>query len=164
MTIHSSGQLLVSRELYLRELKQRRFWATHVNRKWGFLPFYMPWRYQIFIAKFLFSFKDDLPESFNQATAQWCKVHFRLTSVAQKRCCLSSLKRRSTKIRRSARAGTSGILAGKRDSCSHPTTTFSGNVVVVETSYQMLEVLSFCYPGKGLLTSFNKNNRDNFSG
>ena len=27
-----------------RDLKQRRFWATHVNRKWGVLPFYMPWR------------------------------------------------------------------------------------------------------------------------
>ena len=28
----------------IRELEQRRFWATHVNRKWGLLPFYMPWR------------------------------------------------------------------------------------------------------------------------
>ena len=28
----------------IRELKQRRFWRTHVNRKWAFLPFYMPWR------------------------------------------------------------------------------------------------------------------------
>ena len=28
----------------------------------------MPWRYQICIAKFLFSYKDDLPESFNQTT------------------------------------------------------------------------------------------------
>ena len=27
-----------------RELKQRRFWATHVNQKWGLLPFYMPGR------------------------------------------------------------------------------------------------------------------------
>ena len=27
-----------------RELKQRRFCATHVNRKWGLLPFYMPWQ------------------------------------------------------------------------------------------------------------------------
>ena len=26
-----------------RELKQRRFWATHINRKWDLLPFYMPW-------------------------------------------------------------------------------------------------------------------------
>ena len=28
---------------------------------------------KICIANFLFSFNDDLPESFNQTTAQWCK-------------------------------------------------------------------------------------------
>ena len=56
-----------------RELKQRRFWATHVNRKWGLLPFYMPGHYQICIAEFLFSYKDDLPKGFNQTTAQRCK-------------------------------------------------------------------------------------------
>ena len=56
-----------------RELKQRRFWATHVNRKWGLLPFYMPGHYQICIAEFLFSYKDDLPKGFNQTTAQCCK-------------------------------------------------------------------------------------------
>ena len=55
------------------ELKQRRFCATHFNRKWGLLPFSMPWRWQICIAKFLFSYKEDLPESFNQNTAQWFK-------------------------------------------------------------------------------------------
>ena len=47
-----------------RELKQRCFWAMHVNRKWGLLTIYMPWRQQICIAKFLFSYKDDLPKSF----------------------------------------------------------------------------------------------------
>ena len=36
------------------------------------------------------------------------------------------------------------ILAGKRGSRHHPTTSFSENVEVAETSYQMLEVLSFC--------------------
>ena len=30
--------------LDIRELKQRRFWATHVNRKWAFFSFSMPWR------------------------------------------------------------------------------------------------------------------------
>ena len=45
----------------------------------------------------------------------------------------------------SARAGKSGLLAGKQDSCRHSTTRFSDIVVVVETSYQMLEVLSFSY-------------------
>ena len=76
----------------VKELKQRRFWVTHVNRKWGLFPFYTPGHYQISIAEFLFSYKDDLPEGFNQTTAHMLqKVHFRLTSVAQKRCCLSSL-------------------------------------------------------------------------
>ena len=36
------------------------------------------------------------------------------------------------------------ILAGKRGSRRHSTTSFSENVEVAETSYQMLEVLSFC--------------------
>jgi len=35
-------------------------------------------------------------------------------------------------------------LAGKRDSPSHSTTSFSENVVVAKTRYQMLDVLSFC--------------------
>ena len=45
---------------------------------------------------------------------------------------------------RSFRAWNSVILAGKRDSRRRSTTSFSENVVVAETSYQMLEVLSFC--------------------
>ena len=57
----------------IRELKRRRFWAMHVNRKWGLLPFYMPGHYQICIAEFLFSYKDDLPKGFNQTTAQCCE-------------------------------------------------------------------------------------------
>ena len=36
------------------------------------------------------------------------------------------------------------MLAGKRDSRRHSTTSFNKNVVVAEKSYQMLEVLSFC--------------------
>ena len=36
------------------------------------------------------------------------------------------------------------IWVGKRDSCYHPTSSFSENVIVAETSYQMLEVLPFC--------------------
>ena len=32
------------------------------------------------------------------------------------------------------------ILAGKSDSCRHSTTSFSENVLVVGTSYQILEV------------------------
>ena len=40
---------------------------------------------------------------------------------------------------RSARALTSVILAGKRDSRRHSTTSFAENVVLTKTSYQMLE-------------------------
>ena len=36
-------------------------------------------------------------------------------------------------------------MAGKRGSRRHSTTSFSENVEVAETSYQMLEVLSFCH-------------------
>ena len=36
------------------------------------------------------------------------------------------------------------MLAGKRDSRRHSTTSFNENFVVAEKSYQMLEVLSFC--------------------
>ena len=43
----------------------------------------------------------------------------------------------------SARTRTSVILAGKRGSRRHSTTSFSENVEVAETSYQMLQVLSF---------------------
>ena len=47
-------------------------------------------------------------------------------------------------ILRGARALTSVILAGKRDSRRHPTTCFNENIVVAETSYEMLKVLSLC--------------------
>ena len=43
------------------ELKQRRFSATRVNRKWCLLPFNMPKRYQNWAAKCPFSYKEDLP-------------------------------------------------------------------------------------------------------
>ena len=43
----------------------------------------------------------------------------------------------------SARARTSVILAGKRGSRRYSTTSLSENVEMAETSYQMLEVLSF---------------------
>ena len=56
-----------------RELEQTRFWAMQVNWKWDLLSFSMPWHKQLFIANFLFPFIDDLPESFNQTTAQWRK-------------------------------------------------------------------------------------------
>ena len=80
------------RKFPIRKLKQRRFWATHVNRKWAFLPFYMPWRWQICIAKFLFLLERRFTLVFQTNHCPVIqKVHFRLTSVAQKRCCLRSL-------------------------------------------------------------------------
>ena len=44
----------------------------------------------------------------------------------------------------SAPAWTSVISAGARGSRRHSTTSFSKNVEVAKTSYQMLEVLTFC--------------------
>ena len=42
------------------------------------------------------------------------------------------------------------ILAGKHDSRRHSSAGFTENVVVVEASCQMLEVLSFFFIGEGL--------------
>ena len=66
-------------DLAIREFKQKRFWAVHVNRKWSIFPFNMPWRYQICTLKCLFSHKDDLPENlvnitphvWNKSTSGW---------------------------------------------------------------------------------------------
>ena len=73
--------------------KQRRFWATHVNRKWGLFSFNMPWcLWKICIAKFLYPDGDDLAENLGATTAhERQKVDFRLICVAHKRLCLSSL-------------------------------------------------------------------------
>ena len=57
----------------------------------------------------------------------------------------------------SARAWANVILAGKRGSRRHSTTSFSENVVVAGTSSIIL------WPGKGLTVS-NKNDRTYFSG
>ena len=35
-------------------------WAAHVNRKWAFFSFNIPWRYQICFAKWLYSYRDEL--------------------------------------------------------------------------------------------------------
>ena len=68
-----------------RELEQRRFLATHVNRKWGLFSYNMTWRRQICIAKCLYSHRDDLAEAFGLNYCPWMKkVRFRLTYVAKK--------------------------------------------------------------------------------
>ena len=52
------------------------------------------------------------------------------------------------------------FLAGKRESRCHSTT---GLARMVSSSYQMKQVLTFCYMGEGF-TSFSINNRTNFFG
>ena len=90
MSLHCSLNFKTRR--LSRELKYQRFWATYVNRKWAFFSYYMPWRRQICIAKFLCSYRDDLLKNLFKITAQVCKkVFFRLTCVAQKRRSLNSL-------------------------------------------------------------------------
>ena len=53
---------------------ERRFWATHVNRKWGDFRFNIPWLYQMCIAKGLHSYKDNSPENLGVTTVQECKM------------------------------------------------------------------------------------------
>ena len=65
-----------------REFKQRRFWATHVKRKWAFFSFNIPWRYIICIAECLYCYKGNLPKYMFNITAQECK---KSTSVVVRR-------------------------------------------------------------------------------
>ena len=64
---------------------------THVNRKWGFLPFHISWRQQICIAKILFSYEDDSPEILNQPLPNDAKSPLPVDVRRWKHCCLSSL-------------------------------------------------------------------------
>ena len=90
MSLHCSLNFKTRR--LSRGLKHQRFWATYANRKWAFFSYYMPWRCQICVAKFLCSYRDDLVKKFVQNRGSSVqKVYFRLTCVAQKRRCLNSL-------------------------------------------------------------------------
>ena len=51
--------------------------------------------------------------------------------------------RRFSHLLSGARARTNVILAGKRDSPRHSNTSFSENIVVAKTSYQIVGILSF---------------------
>ena len=79
-------------QFVIRELKQWRFWATHVNRKW---PFFIFWRW--FRANFqsnrLYNSKEAKEYKFyiRGMFIRGKIPHFRLTCVAPKRRCLSSL-------------------------------------------------------------------------
>ena len=76
----------------IRELKQRRFWATKVNGKWGFLLFICLDAIKCSSLTFFFSLlKTIYPRVLTKPLPNDAKSHFRLMSVAQKRCCLSSL-------------------------------------------------------------------------
>ena len=62
-----------------------------------------------------------------------------------------------------ARLWGSVILAGKRGSRRHSTTSFSESVVEAGTTYQLLRSFSILQSGEGS-TSFNNDNSANFSG
>ena len=58
-----------------RELKERRFWATPVNRKWGLFHFKAPWRSQICISKCLNYYRDKLSQKMGKITVEkWKKT------------------------------------------------------------------------------------------
>ena len=68
------------------------FTAMHINRKWAFYSFNIPWRYQICIAKCIYSYRDDLPQNLFKITAQeYKKSTVLLTCVDQKRRCFKGL-------------------------------------------------------------------------
>ena len=78
--------------LLSRKLKRRRFWATHFSWKWGLLTIYICLYANKFVLLSFFSLiKTISPRVSTKPQPNDAKVHFRLTSVAQKRCCLSSL-------------------------------------------------------------------------
>ena len=60
----------------IRELKQRRFWATHVNRKWAFCSFNKPWRYRIYIASVLILIETICPKICSKSRLKSAKRPF----------------------------------------------------------------------------------------
>ena len=89
----------------MRELKKRRFWATHANQKWCLFPHNRTWSYQICIVKCLYFHRGHLLENVGKTTLHSNpKFSFELTCVAQKRLYLSSLlfsrhRRKNNKIK-----------------------------------------------------------------
>ena len=62
---------------YRKELKQMEtFWAVHVYWKWGLFPFNMLDNNQFWIAKCLYSSRDDLTQGLGKTTSQECKDYF----------------------------------------------------------------------------------------
>ena len=56
--------------LVIREIKQRRFWATHVNRKRHLFHFKINWQYQICLSWSLSYYRDDLSKNLGKNTTQ----------------------------------------------------------------------------------------------
>ena len=83
--------------LFNREFKQRRFLATHVHRKWTFISHWRSDYEQMF--GLIVSIRVKTLSNTNLVASRHQKrerekrekAHFRLTRIAQKRSCLSSL-------------------------------------------------------------------------
>ena len=84
----------------IRELEQRHFWATHVNRKRSIFPFNMPWLYKICIPNGLFSYRDDLPRRKIAKRALPVDVRHSKTSLLNK---LPNIVYAVKKLRRTSR-------------------------------------------------------------
>ena len=86
MTLLNSAWILIN-----RELEQRRFWATHVKRKWYLFHFKAPWRYQICISKCLYYYRGHFSKHLGETTVKkWKKK--RSLPVDASRSKTSSLK------------------------------------------------------------------------
>ena len=58
----------------IRELKQRCFWAMHINQKWDLFHFKIYWQYQNCISQSLSYYRNDLSKHLVKITAQeWKK-------------------------------------------------------------------------------------------
>ena len=75
----------------ITELRKRRFWATQVTQMWGLFFFIMPWRYQIVFLRVVILIETICPKIKDNHSSWTQKGHFRLTCIAQKRLCVSSL-------------------------------------------------------------------------
>ena len=53
----------------VQKQKQRSFWTTHVKQKWGIFPFNIPWRYEMCLAMYLYSYWEKLPKTLGKIAA-----------------------------------------------------------------------------------------------
>ena len=66
------GKLLIKNKHFawiIKQLLNMAFWRTSIGRKVFSLLIYMPWQYQICIAKCLYSYRNDLPQNLGETTA-----------------------------------------------------------------------------------------------